>query len=443
MARQRTLRLAKVAPPVLLASFYLGLILSGAVALLLPLSTRVPITIMEALFTATSAVTVTGLSLVDTGTTFTLFGQIVLLVLIQVGGVGLMTFAVLLLSSLGLSVNTPSLHVLREDLNQSSTHRIMDLVGSVVRISLVVEAAGVVALAFVFVPEMGVQKGLWFAFFHAISAFNNAGFGLRPDSLSAWVDDPIVNLTIPALFLLGGLGFVVIGDIVQKRRWRLLTLHSKLMLVGSAGLTIYGMSMFAILEWGNPLTLGTLDGWGAKLLASWFQSATTRTAGFNTLDLSQLHDSTTLVMIGLMMVGGGSASTAGGIKVTTLMVALLATVAFFERRELRAFGRTIASDQVLKVMALMTISILAMLTALFLVSISHDGDFLDLAFEIASAFGTVGLTRGATGELDTIGRIIVMFLMFMGRVGPLTLGFLLATRRASRVRFPTGHVYLG
>ncbi|MFV0360957.1 TrkH family potassium uptake protein [Tropicimonas sp.] len=430
-------------PPVLLALLYLVFILSGAAALILPISTTRPISAMEAVFTATSAVTVTGLSLIDVGTTLTLFGQAVLMVLMQVGGIGLMTFTVLLLTSLGLEISLPSRHILREELGQASTHSLMDLVRSIIRISLVVEAAGMLALCFVFVPEMGLARGLWFALFHAISAFNNAGFGLLPDSLSAWVSNPVVNIAVPALFMLGGLGFVVIGDVVEKRRWRRLTLHSKLMLAGSLGLIVYGMVQFAALEWTNPGTLGGLDGTGAKLWASWFQSVTTRTAGFNTVDLSHAHDSTALVMIALMIVGGGSASTAGGIKVTTLAVALLATVAFFQRREPRVFNRTITRDQVLKVMALTTIALLTLLFAVFLVSISHDGDFLDLAFEVSSAFGTTGLSRGATSELDTFGRIVIMFLMFLGRVGPLTLGFLLATRRTSRVRYPAGQVYLG
>ncbi|SNT23463.1 TrkH family potassium uptake protein [Tropicimonas sediminicola] len=443
MAKHRLRRNRLPAPPVLLALLYLGLILTGSALLSLPFASTDGLTLADAFFTATSAVTVTGLSVIDVGRDLTVFGQTVLLVLVQIGGVGLMTFAVLLLSSLGLKINAHSRHVLREDLNQSTTHQLMKLAGSVVRISLAVEAAGVAVLCLVFVPDLGIRQGLWYAIFHSVSAFNNAGFGLRSDSLSFWVSDPIINIAVPALFITGGLGFVVIGDIMEKRGWRLLSLHTKLMIVGSVGLTIYGTVGFAALEWTNPGTLGGLGTVGEKLAASWFQSVTTRTAGFNTVDLSHIHDSTSLMMIALMLVGGGSASTAGGIKVTTLMVALMATVAFFKQRSPRAFGRRIGPEQVLKVMALTTIAMLTMLTGLFLVSISHDGDFLDLAFEVASAFGTTGLSRGATGELDALGRTIMIFLMFLGRVGPLTLGYFLATKRASRVKFPEGRVYLG
>lgn len=422
---------------------YFAFITSGAMALRLPLCNTAPLTLSEAFFTATSAVTVTGLSVIDVGAHLTFAGQVVLALLIQIGGIGLMTFAVLLLSSLGVSIGMPSRHILREEMSQVSTYEILPLVKSVVKISLAIETLGVLALSTVFIPQFGWLEGGWAAVFHTISAFNNAGFGLWSDSLSQWVGNPVINFTIPALFMTGGIGFVVLRDILSTRKWRRLTLHSKLMLVGTAALVATGTGFFAVLEWHNPATLGGLDGWTPKLLASWFQSVTTRTAGFNTVDIGSTHDSTSLLLIALMLTGGGSASTAGGIKVTTLVVLILATIAFFKRREVRVFGRSISHDLVLKVLAVVSLTIVSTFVGLFLVSISHDGDILDLAFEIASAFATTGLSRGATGELDEIGRVVIMFLMFMGRIGPLTLGFLLATRGVSRVRYPTGYVYLG
>jgi trk system potassium uptake protein TrkH len=299
-------------------------------------------------------------------------------------------------------------------------------------------------LSFVFVPEFGWAKGIGHAMFHSVSAFNNAGFALYPDSLMGYVGNPVVNTVIPALFILGGLGFIVLADIYGVRNWRRLSLHSKLMIVGTLGLITFSFPMFAALEWTNPGTLGALDGTGARIWASWFQAVTTRTAGFNSVDTGAMHDSTTLMTMALMLVGGGSTSTAGGIKVTTLIVLVIATIAFFKREtELHVFGRSLGSQEVLKVLALTMVSILVVLTGIFVTSISHDGDFLDLAFEITSAFGTVGLSRGATGELDTAGRITIMLIMFLGRVGPLTLGFFLATRSIPRVRYPKGQVYLG
>ncbi len=439
LRRNRTLR---IPPPALLAVFYMGFIVLGAILLWLPIAHHGDIGLSEALFTSTSAVTVTGLVLADTGAAFTGFGQAVIAALIQLGGLGLMTFAVLLLGALGIPVGMPQRLILREDLNQTSLSNLTRIARMILIIALVCEAVGAALLAVVFVPEFG-WSGIWQAVFHSISAFNNAGFALHPDSLSRWVASPVINLVIPALFILGGLGFIVVGDVYQKRSWRKLTLHSKLMLVGTSVLIVWGSVMFGLLEWKNPETLGPLSTAG-KLWASWFQGVTPRTAGFNTIDTGGMHDSTTMLTMTLMLVGGGSTSTAGGIKVTTLCVLLLATVAFFRRQTtFHAFGRSLGVDEVTKVLALTTISMLIVLTGIFVTSISHDGQFIDLAFEVTSAFGTVGLSRGTTGELDSVGRAIIMAIMFIGRVGPLAIGFFLATRSIPRVKYPAGQIYLG
>ncbi|QFT59339.1 Ktr system potassium uptake protein B [Sulfitobacter sp. THAF37] len=429
-------------PPAVLGLLYLVFIVIGGLLLWLPVSHNGGIGLSEALFTSTSAVTVTGLVLADTGAAFTGFGQAVIAALIQLGGLGLMTFAVLVLSALGIPVGMPQRLILREDLNQTSISNLTVLVRVIIVVALICEAVGALLLAFVFVPEYGLN-GIWQAIFHSVSAFNNAGFALHPDSLSQWVGNPLINIVITLLFIMGGIGFIVVGDIYQARRWRQLTLHSKLMLVGTALLIVWGCVWFAVLEWTNPATLGGLSA-GDKLWASWFQGVTPRTAGFNTIDTAGMHDSTTVMTMTLMLVGGGSTSTAGGIKVTTLAVLMLATVAFFRRQTtLHAFGRALGVEEVLKVLALTVISMLLVLSGIFVVSISHDGQFLDLAFEVTSAFGTVGLSRGATGELDGIGRALIMMIMFIGRVGPLALGFFLATRTVPRVKYPPGQVYLG
>jgi trk system potassium uptake protein TrkH len=436
------IRILRLPPPALLVIFYMGLIVLGAILLWLPVAHHGQIDLGKAIFTSTSAVTVTGLVLVDTGAAFTGFGQAVIAVLIQLGGLGLMTFAVLVLGALGIPIGIPQRLILREDLNQTSLSNLTYLARIILIIALVCEAIGALLLAFVFVPEFG-WNGVWQAVFHSISAFNNAGFALQSDSLSQWVGNPVVNLVIPLLFILGGLGFIVVGDVYQKRKWRSLTLHSKLMLIGTVVLILWGTVMFALLEWTNPATLGPLD-IGDRLWASWFQGVTPRTAGFNTVDTAGMHDSTTLLTMTLMLVGGGSTSTAGGIKVTTLCVLLLATVAFFRReRTLHAFGRSLGLEEVMKVMALTTISMLLVLTGIFVISISHDGQFIDLAFEVTSAFGTVGLSRGTTTELDGFGRTIIIATMFIGRVGPLAIGFFLATRSTPRVKYPAGQIYLG
>ena len=431
-------------PPAVLLMLYAVFVAAGAILLKLPFAAVAPTTWSEAIFTSASAVTVTGLVVVDTGSHFTVFGQVVVALLIQLGGLGLMVFAVLVLSALGMPIGLPRSIRLREDLGQTSLRELGVLVRLIAIVVVVCEVVGTLLLAFVFVPVYGWASGLWHALFHAISAFNNAGFALYPDSLTAYALDPIVNITIPALFIIGGIGFAVIADLWRHRGWSGLMLHSKLMLVGTAALIVWAVATIAALEWNNPGTLGLFDHWWQKMTVAWFQGVTPRTAGFNTADYAAMHDSTAFTTITLMLVGGGPTSTAGGIKVTTFICLLLAVIAFFRRStELTAFGRSIPLEDVLRVTALTSVAILFVAVATFLVLISHDGDFLDLVFEVASAFGTVGLSRGATGELDSLGRAVIVMLMFAGRVGPLTLGFFLATRSTPRVRYPRSPVFLG
>lgn len=431
-------------PPALLALIYAAAIAAGTVLLRLPVAHRDAVGWSESFFTATSAVTVTGLVVVDTGSDFTLFGQIVITLLIQLGGLGLMAFAALLLSALGIPIGMPQRMVLREELNHTSMANLAVLSRRIVIVAAIVETAGALALMTVFVPEFGWIEGSWQAIFHAVSAFNNAGFALFPDSLSRWVADPVMNLVVPAMFIVSGLGFVVLGDIMRHRAWRPLSLHTKLMIAGTVALIAWATLTFAVLEWRNPGTLGGLEGPGAKLLAAWFQAVTPRTAGFNTIDTAAMYDGTALMTMSLMLIGGGSTSTAGGIKVTTFIVLLLATVAFFRRSsQLSAFGRSIGTDEVMKVLALTMVGLILVMVSLFILLLIEDDDFLVLAFEVCSAFGTVGLSLGATPELDPAGRVVIAFVMFMGRVGPLTLGFFLATHARPLVRYPDGQVYLG
>jgi trk system potassium uptake protein len=431
-------------PPLILAALYAVLVVVGAAVLMLPFSRTVPITWSDAIFTSTSAVTVTGLVVIDTGADLTLFGQMVVAFLIQMGGLGLMTFAVLILGALGLPVGITGKLYLRDDLNQTSVDQLSKLVVTILKVVFVCEVAGAMLLALTFVPRFGFWRGVWESIFHSISAFNNAGFSTFPNGLVPFATDPVINTVIPALFIVGGIGYVVLHDVFTQKSWRAWSLHTKIMLAGTCILIPWSVAMFALLEWNNPGTLGQFDSQLSRLTVSWFQGVTTRTAGFNTTDISALHDSTSMMFISLMLIGGGPTSTAGGIKVTTFVVMIIATVAFFRRQEqLRAFGRSIALDQVLKVMALTAISLILVFVGIFLLTASNDGHFLDISFEVASAFGTVGLSRGFTGDLNDFGRTVVISIMFLGRVGPLTLGFFLATQVAPRVRYPEGKVYLG
>nr|WP_111300854.1 potassium transporter TrkG [Paracoccus saliphilus] len=436
--------LARTPPPAVLATGYLALIVLGALLLMLPPMARTPVTLLDALFTSTSAVTVTGLGVIDTELVLTFWGQLVVAVLIQMGGLGLMTFAVLVWSALGRPLGITQGVYLREDLNQTSYMQLTRLVRTIFRVVVIAELAGAMLLCLSFMPAHGLAAGLWHAIFHSISAFNNAGFSTFSPGLTIYATDPIVNTVIPALFITGGIGYVVVSDIYRRPFWRGWSLHTRLMIIGTAVLIVLGVVLTAVLEWNNPRTLGQYDSTTARLAVAWFQGVTTRTAGFNTTDISGLHDSTSLFYMALMIIGGGPTSTAGGLKVTTVVVMVLATIAFLRRRtEIWAFGRSIPLGDVLKAMALISIASAVIFTAVFVMMISHDGDFIDITFEVASAFGTTGLTRGYTTELTDFGRVVIMVVMFLGRVGPLTLGFFLATRMVPRVRYPAGQVHLG
>jgi trk system potassium uptake protein TrkH len=301
-----------------------------------------------------------------------------------------------------------------------------------------------VLLALQWVPEMGWQRGIYYSFFHAVSAFNNAGFVLAPDSLVAYVTNPLVNLVISLLFISGGIGFVVVADILARRRFRDYQLHTKLMLVGTLAINVVAMLTILLLEYGNPATLGTLHGAGSKLWAAWFQAVVPRSAGFNTLDIGALTPATSFLIMGLMFIGAGTGSTGGGIKLTTFIILLLATRAFVMQHDRPViFGRSIEPNTVLKSLAIIIIGLLCVITGTFLLTAMESLDFLDLAFEAVSAASTTGLSRGVTAQLSAGGQIVVIVLMLIGRIGPLTLAFTLARPQGARIQYPAGQVNIG
>ena len=431
------------APPFILAGSFALLIVVGTLLLMLPISTTTPINWQQSLFTATSAVTVTGLVIVDTGSVFTLFGQTVIAVLIQCGGIGLMTFAVVTLIALGGKVGFLQKVVAKEAFNQTNTSTLISVAKSVLVFSLVVEVIGFVVLSVYWHSELGWQQSLFHGFFYTISAFNNAGFALSPDSLVPYVDDAVINLTITALFIAGGLGFTVWMDAVKSKSWAGLSPYSKTMILGT--LIINTLALFAIyaIEYNNPGTLQPLSE-GGKWLASWFQAVSPRTAGFNTLAIDQLEDSTTALMLLLMFIGGGSLSTASGIKVVTFIVLILATYSYLRRdKAITLYNREINSETLSKALALTMISVGVTWIAIFFLLLSENASFLDVVFEAVSALGTVGLSRGLTSSLSGIGEFIIIFLMFMGRLGPLTLAYFLASPRTKRLRYPETQLTIG
>lgn len=431
-------------PPQLLIIAYAGLMLLGTLLLMTPWATTTSISWLQAGFTATSAVTVTGLAVVDTGSQFTLFGQCVILMLIQCGGIGLMTFAILTAMALGLRLGIHHQIIAREALNQTSFKSIVVTVRSIALFALVVEAIGLVLLACFWIPEKGWLQGLYHALFYTISAFNNAGFALAPDSLSGYATHTGIILTITALYIVGGLGYAVVKEILEKRRYHRLSIYSKLILKTTLLLNIVAVMAFFVLERANPATLGAIEGWGNQLLAAWFQGTTPRTAGFNTVDIGALGSATCVLFLLLMFIGGGPNSTASGIKLTTFVVLLAATRSFLKGNLNVTLGRRgLPTDTVTKALAITTIGMMITFIAVFAVSALERAPLLDIAFEVVSAFGTVGLSRGLTAELSAPSQIIIMAVMFIGRIGPLTLGYVLTRPRKEHVRFPRAELPLG
>lgn len=423
----------------LIGSFF-GLILLGTVLLKLPAATPEgrPIGWIDALFTATSATCVTGLAVRDTGSEFTLFGQLVILGLIQAGGLGLMTFSLFILALFRGRVSLAQRSIFEQTLAARAGGKLWPVLRLVFLFTFTTEAVGALLLFVRWLPEMGVARAAYNGVFHAVSAFCNAGFGLRPDNLTAWRGDPLVVLPVSALIILGGLGFFTVYDVVESRRRTPISVHSKLALLVSAALIVLGTVLIWLLEaWRSFAGMGE----GEKVLAAFFQSVTTRTAGFNTVDLARLSPGTLFLMTILMFIGGSPGSCAGGIKTTTLGVLVMAMVTRMRgHTNVNLFRRTLAPGTVrntLTIAILGAVGVLPALFALLLLESPHGtvaqerSLFIDYFFETISALATVGLSTGITDDLSPASRVLVSLLMFCGRLGPLTLASSLAGARGT------------
>lgn len=434
----------KLNPFQLLVLVFLFFITLGTILLKIPLATTNSISWIDALFTATSAITVTGLVVVDTGTTFTTFGQYIVLILIQVGGLGIMSFAVLIFMMLGKKIGFKERLIVQNALNQTSLGGVIKLVKNIFIYSFTIEIIAMLILAIKWVPEFGWGKGMYYSFFHSISAFNNAGFSIWSDSLIGYVGDPLVNLVITFLFIVGGIGFTVLSDIWYKRSFKKFSLHSKLMIVGTFIINLVAMIIIFTLEYSNPNTLGTLSTLGDKLWGSYFQAVTPRTAGFNTLDIGSLHEATIVFMLLLMFVGAGSASTGGGIKLTTFLVIVLSVLTFLRQKNQITIGNRAIKDKVIiRSLAISAISILLIFVSVFILNITESEPFIKIIFEVISAFGTVGLSMGITADLSYIGKLIIVFIMLLGKLGPLTFAFSLAKPKQEKIRYPSEDILTG
>lgn len=447
-------------PAQLVVLAFSSLIGLGTVLLALPVSTDGPVGlgVEDALFMSTSATTVTGLATVD-ATVFSVFGEVVLMLLIQIGGFGIMTIGSVLALVASSRVGLRQRMLAQAEIGAIDIGELRSLIGAIARITAAVEGT-LAAVLFVRFWQGGYEDGvagsLYSAVFHSIAAFNNAGLSLYSDNLAAFVGDPIVVVAVSAGFIIGGLGFPILVELIRRQRLRRMSrhgitsralpwsVHIKITLIATAVLLVVGPIVVLSFEWTNPATLGPLD-LGDKLLSGWFQGVTPRTAGFNSIDIGALNEPTLFVISALMFIGAGPASTSGGIKVTTF--AVLAYVIWSEvrgDRDVTVFRRRLPTPMIRQALAIALLSI-ALVVGMALVLMASDGLALTPAlFEASSAFGTVGLSTGVTGSISTFGHLLLVLVMLAGRVGPVTFVTALALReRARAYRYPEERPIIG
>jgi trk system potassium uptake protein TrkH len=442
-------------PPQLLAASVFGLIAVGGILLSLPFASAPghTVSVLDAFFTSTSAVCVTGLVVRDTPVAFSAFGHLVILLLIQAGGLGYMTFSTVLAAAIGRAVTLQERMTLQEALNVQGYEGLVRFTLTVFRFTVVFELIGAAILWARWVPELGVGRAAWYGLFHSVSAFNNAGFALWSDNLMSWRGDLVVNFVITTLIIFGGLGFFVLTEIFRRpsRAVRIST-HTRMVVTVTAILVAGGTVALLALEWYNPRTLAALPP-GERVLAAYFQSVSARTAGFNTIDIGALTHPALFVTMALMFIGASPGSTGGGVKTTTFAITVAALWATVRGdQDAVVFGRRLPSETVAKAFFISLIAFLMLNLVAGALLVSEARDLLPTLFEATSAFGTVGLSMGENGApvalsafFTPVGKILIAAMMFMGRVGPLTLAFAVArrARARARVRYPEGKVLIG
>lgn len=443
----------KLSPTQIIVIGFAIVICIGTILLSLPIASndRNSTGILDALFTATSAVCVTGLVVRDTATQWSIFGQIIILLLIQIGGLGFMTFGTLFAFVVNKKITYNERVIMQESLNQIHVSGIVKLAKYILILTFTVELIGAFILSFRFIPLLGYKKGIGYSIFHSISAFCNAGFDLMGSvtgpfsSLTMFNNDLLFNLTLMILIIIGGLGFKVIMELIQKKQTRKLSLYSKMVLRITGILLVVGFLTTLVLEFFNNKTLGgfaTVD----KLLPSVFLSVTSRTAGFNTIDTASLTTATIFLIIILMFIGGSSGSTAGGVKTSTIGVifALIKSVLKGED-DAKMFKRKIPMNIVKKAVTIIGLGLSLIIFVTMMLSITEPSfQFKEILFEVVSAFGTVGLSLGITPLLSSVGKVLIILTMFFGRVGPLTI-FLAITfkKKPSNVKYPEEKIIVG
>ena len=426
---------------------FAGLILGGVALLMTPFASKNgnSLSFVDALFTATSAVCVTGLVVVDTGTYFSVFGQSVILLLIQIGGLGVMTVATLVAVLSGKKINLKERLLIQEATNQLDLAGVVRLTLYIIRATLLVELVGGTILALRWFQDFGLQ-GIYFGYWHAVSAFCNAGFDLFGEyrSITGYVGDLTVNGVIASLIVVGGIGFPVVADLWNCRQTRRFSLHTKVVLTTTVLLIVLGAGFIFVAEYGNAKTLSDLPP-ADKVMASLFQSVTARTAGYNTVDIGLLREGTLLAIIFLMFVGASPSSMGGGVKTSTAAILFISLVGSVTgKRDPLAFGRQIPQQTVYKAFTIVTISVMLISLVTLTLSFTEAAPIFSLLFQVTSAFGTVGLSTGITPKLSDAGKVLITLTMFAGRVGTLTLLMALALRpRKERLKYPEGKIVIG
>ncbi len=437
----------------ILAIGYAGIIFLGGVLLSLPISSNdgTVTPFIDSVFTSTSAVCVTGLITVDTGTHWNYFGKTVIICLIQIGGLGFMAFATMLSLLIGKKITLQQRLIMQESMNSTSLQGIVKLAKYILIFTFSIEGLGALLLSTQFIPEFGLIKGIYYSIFHAISAFCNAGFDLMGNfnSLVNYGGNVVIICTIGALIVIGGLGFFVWDEIYNYRNRKKLSLHSKVVIAMTSTLLIGGTILFFIFEYNNPETMKNM-GIKERLLASMFASVSPRTAGFNSISVAGMTIPSIFLTIILMFIGGSPGSTAGGLKTSTAGILYMTVKSVIAGRdETVIFKKRINQDIVYKSFAIMIIAIGLVITVSVLLAITQSASgepFESYIFEATSAFGTVGVTMGLTQKLNTIGKIIVALTMYAGRVGPLTLVLAIAKKRKNKkvcIKYPEDKILVG
>ena len=423
---------------------FLFFIVLGSVVLYMPFSYQGHLTYIDALFTSTSAVCVTGLTVVSMNH-FTLIGQLIILLLIQIGGLGYMASTSFLLLSFKKNFSYADKLILKESLNYPSMHNILDFLKRVILFVFICEFLGSIILSVVFSHYYGLEKGIYYGIFHSISAFNNAGFSLFGNSLIGFKNNIIVNITIMSLIVVGGIGFIVVDELIlyKQKFIKRLSIHVKLVLLITIVLIFFGALLFFTIEYNN--TLGN-EGFFSKMLISLFQSITTRTAGFNSIDLTHMHNTTIFLCTMLMAIGASPGGTGGGIKTTTAGVIILFLYSYIKGEEnTNIFGRRISDNIIKKSLVIMSLSTILITISAFVISDIENMNFLDILFEVVSALSTVGLSISNHLSLSSVftdtSKIIIIMLMFIGRIGIFSFAAaIFKKRRVKKYKVPEGRV---